>query len=86
MEVGLVGVAGVLGEAVMDHRVLGSKRDYGQGHVHTQGKEMVDAIVVVLVSNGCLGHAGLFIPKVKIIQDVKVKMALMSKQYIFYQN
>lgn len=27
MEVGLVGVAGVLGEAVMDHRVLGSKKD-----------------------------------------------------------
>lgn len=27
MEVGLVGVAGVLGESVMDHRVLGSKRD-----------------------------------------------------------
>lgn len=24
---------------------------------------MVDAIVVVLVSNGCLGHVGLFIPK-----------------------
>lgn len=47
---------------------------------------MVDAIVVVLVSNGCLGHAGLFIPKVKIIEDVKVKMALMSKQYISYQN
>lgn len=47
---------------------------------------MVDAIVVVLVSNGCLGHVGLFIPKVKLIQDVKVKMALMSKQYISYQN
>lgn len=47
---------------------------------------MVDAIVVVLVSNGCLGHVGLFIPKVKLIQDVKVKMALLSKQYILSES
>lgn len=47
---------------------------------------MVDAIVVVLVSNGCLGHVGLFIPKVKLIQDVKVKMALTNNIYLIRIN
>lgn len=47
---------------------------------------MVDAIVGVLVPNGCLGHAGLFIPKVKIIQDVKAKMTCMSKKHKSSKN
>lgn len=40
---------------------------------------MVDVIVVVLVLNGCFGYVGLFILKVKIIEDVKVKMVFMFK-------
>lgn len=58
----------------MDHPVQDSKGDKEYGHVHTQGKEIVDVIAVALASNGCRDRASLFTLKVNRICIGKIDL------------